>query len=330
MPGVEVKLQDIPQQDNLDITTALVKKAAKGMTGWKSPGKDKIQGYWIKNLSSLHERLAWQLQSVVEGYIPEWISQGRTSLIMKNIDIGRKVVTNYRPITCLSTTWKLLTSIISNAIYDHLSDNGLIPWKQKGCKRKSRGMKDQLLMDKMIMKYAKRKQRNLRMTWIDYNKAYDSVPHSWILRHMGLVGVATNITSFTEKAVKMWNTTLTINGETIGEVKIKRGIFQGDSLSPVLFIISLIPLTITLRAMNKGYKLDDIKVNHLLYMDNLKIYACSDKEMESLANMIRIFSEDISMEFGFEKCAKVSISKGILVATEIVNYHQVRKYENWK
>ena len=116
----------------------------------------------------------------------------------------------------------------------------------------------------MIMKHVKRKQRNLRMTWIDYKKAYNSVPHSWILRSMGLVGVATNITSFMEKAVKMWNTTLTINGETIGEVKIKRGIFQGDSLSPLLFIISLIPLTITLRAMNKGYKLDDIKVNHLL------------------------------------------------------------------
>ena len=142
------------------------------------------------------------------------------------------------------------------------------------------------------------------------------VPHSWILRSMGLVGVATNITSFMEKAVKMWNTTLTINGETIGEVQIKRGIFQGDSLSPLLFIISLIPLTMTHRAMNKGYKLDDIKVNHLLYMDDLKIYACSDKEMESLVNMIRIFSEDISMEFGFEKCAKVSSNKGKLVATE--------------
>ena len=168
----------------------------------------------------------------------------------------------------------------------------------------------------MIIKQAKRKQRNLRMTWIDYKKAYNLVPYSWILRSMGLVAVVTNIASFMEKAVKMWNATLTLNGETIGVVKIKRSFFQGDSLSPLLFIISLIPLTITLRAMNKGYKLDDIKVNHLLYMDDLKIYACSDKEMESLVNTIRIFSEDFSMEFGFEKCAKVSINNRKLVATE--------------
>ena len=72
----------------------------------------------------------------------------------------------------------------------------------------------------------KENKENLRMTWIYYKKAYDSVPHSWIVRCMGLVGVATNITLFMQKAVKMWNTTLTINGETIGEVKIKRGIFQ--------------------------------------------------------------------------------------------------------
>ena len=92
------------------------------------------------------------------------------------------------------------------------------------------------------------------MTWIDYKKGYDSVPHSSILRSMGLICVATNITSSMEKAVKMWNATLTINGENRGEVKIKWDIFQGDSLSLLLFITSLIPLTITLRTINKGYK----------------------------------------------------------------------------
>ena len=72
-------------------------------------------------------------------------------------------------------------------IYDHLADKGLIPWEQKRCKRKSRGMKDQLLTDKMIMRHAKRKQRNLRMIWIDYEKAYNLVPNSWIIKKYGPV-----------------------------------------------------------------------------------------------------------------------------------------------
>ena len=95
------------------------------MKNWKTPGKDKIHGYWIKNLTNLHERLAWQLQSVLKGNVPEWIVEGRTSLIRKNKNIDLKVVTNYRPITCLSTTWKRLTSIIANELYNHLAKKGL-------------------------------------------------------------------------------------------------------------------------------------------------------------------------------------------------------------
>ena len=92
-------------------------------------------------MTNLHERLAWQLQSVLEGTVMSlnaWIVEGRTSLIRKNKNIDPKVVTNYRPITCLSTTWKLLTSIIANELYNHLAEKGLIPWEQKGCKRDKR------------------------------------------------------------------------------------------------------------------------------------------------------------------------------------------------
>ena len=53
------------------------KNSSKKDENWKTPGKDKIHGYWIKNLTNLHERLAWQLQSVLEGNVPEWIVEGR-------------------------------------------------------------------------------------------------------------------------------------------------------------------------------------------------------------------------------------------------------------
>ena len=55
-------------------------------------------------------------------------------------------------------------------------------------------------------------------------------------------------------------------------MKIKRGIFQGDSLSPLLFVVCMIPLTEILRKAKAGYILDDIKVNNLLFMDDLKLF----------------------------------------------------------
>jgi hypothetical protein len=44
-----------------------------------------------------------------------------------------------------------------------------------------------------------------------------------------------------------WKTVLTASGKSLGEVEIKRGIFQGDSLSPLLFVVAMMPLTLLLK-----------------------------------------------------------------------------------
>jgi len=91
-------------------------------------------------------------------------------------------VTNYRPITCLSPIWKLLTSIFSQKIYNHLKSNDLLPDQKKGCGNKSRRTKHQLLIDKTIIRNCKQRKTGLAMGWVDYEKAFDMVPHSWILK----------------------------------------------------------------------------------------------------------------------------------------------------
>ena len=62
---------------------------------------------------------------------------------------------NFRPISCLPIMWKLATGIIADAMYDHLESSRLFPSEQKGCQRKSRGTKDQLLIDKLVSRIAK-------------------------------------------------------------------------------------------------------------------------------------------------------------------------------
>ena len=77
------------------------------------------------------------------------MTKGKTVLIMKDKEKGRDVK-NFRPITCLPLMWKLLTGVLSEEMYNHLEENELLPDEQKGCRKRSRGTKDQLLIDKMI------------------------------------------------------------------------------------------------------------------------------------------------------------------------------------
>ena len=108
---------------------------------------------------------------------PEWLCEGLTCLLAKSEETRNPK--NNRPITCLSTTYKILTSILENKTYPSLDENTLFPEEHKGCWRGSYACKDQLLINKMIYKSCKSACRNLSTSWIDYKKAFDSVPHDY-------------------------------------------------------------------------------------------------------------------------------------------------------
>ena len=112
--------------------------------------------------------------------------------------------------------------------------------------------------------------------------------------------------------MQTWKTQLIGGGDVLGTVDIKRGIFQGDSLSPLLFVMVMIPLSQRLNALNKGYQLkhEERKINHLLFMDDLKLYAKNDEQLEELVGVVKSYSDDIQMEFGLSKCAVLSVVKG--------------------
>ena len=99
--------------------------------------------------------------------------------------------------------------------------------------------------------------------------------------------------------MQTWRVELTAGGRRLAEAKIQRGIFQGDTLSPLVFIIAMMPLNHILRKCKAGYKLSRSQKNsnHQMYMDDIKLFAKNEKELETLIHAARIYSQDIGMEF---------------------------------
>ena len=78
-------MTETAKQRYIEMTSEDVKRKLDQTPNWKSPGLDGIQGYWLKNFSSLHERIAAQLdECVTTADIPEWMVESRTTLIMKD------------------------------------------------------------------------------------------------------------------------------------------------------------------------------------------------------------------------------------------------------
>ena len=97
----------------------------------------------------------------------------------------------------------------------------MLPEEQKGCRKGSRGTNDLLYIDRTVIKVVKSRNKNLEMAWIDYKKAYDILPHSWIRECLDLFGVAENINSLLVTSMDKWKVILCSENSELGEAEIK-------------------------------------------------------------------------------------------------------------
>lgn len=297
-----------------DVTSAI-----NSTNSWKAPGVDNIQNFWYKKFDSLHGALAEQLTHVIHHPkdMPAFLTLGSTYMLPKS-DLTEDPA-HYRPITCLPTLYKILTACITNKIYKHVEENNILAEEQKGCKRDHRGCKEQLVIDSVVLGQAQKEQRHIYTAFIDYKKAFDSVPHSWLIHVLQIYNVHPTIVAFLESISKQWRTNLHlqvgINQINTDEIYIRRGIFQGDSLSPLWFCLAMNPLSNMLNDTGYGFKIKanrntNYTISHLIYMDDIKLYATNKKQLNDLINISDTFSRDIYMEFGMDKCRTLNIEKG--------------------
>ena len=105
---------------------------------------------------------------------------------------------------------------------------------------------------------------------------------------------------------------MTANDEDQGEVEVKRGILQGDSLSPLLFILNMVPLSSIITKVNVCYKWwkRKYKLNSFLFKDDLKLHAKSEEQTNTLVKTVYMFKTNMGMEFGIKECGILTMTRG--------------------
>ena len=139
------------------------------------------------------------------------------------------------------------------------------------------------------------------MAWVDYKKAYDMVPHWRIKECLDLFRVAENINTLIVLIVNSmdkWRVILFAGNSDLGEVDIKRGVFQVDSFISFSFCFSIDLIKFDFKK-DQGRQAKKRLV--ILFSDDSKLYGANEKELDSLDQTIRIFGKDIGIEFGIEE-----------------------------
>ena len=157
---------------------------------------------------------------------------------------------------------------------------------------------------------------------VAYQKAFDSVPHKWLIKALELAKVPERIITAIKTLMKKWSTNVNIqSGATSVEskpIQYLHGIFQGDSLSVLLFVLCVNPLSYILNKL-PGYRIGkngnrSQNISHLFLIDDLKLFATNMNQMKLLLDQVTQFSNDIGMKFGQSKCPYMVVEKGKITA----------------
>ena len=114
-------------------------------------------------------------------------------------------------------------------------------------------------------------------------------------------------------------------------IQIRSGIFLGDSHSPLLFCIGLIPLTNELNRADCGYQVHgtERKISDLLYMDDLKLLSRNENESKNEIKIVQTISKDMNMNFDLEKCARICLKRGSVQSKMHVGSTFETTLKNW-
>ncbi len=221
---------------NIKITEEDVQKRLSKLKTSKSPGPDGLHPRVLKELSqTIAEPLKMLFQSALEeGVLPNDWRVAHVSPIYKK---GAKTnAGNYRPVSLTSVICKVMEGFVRDQVVAHMTANNLFTPHQHGFVA-GRSTVTQLLETIEYWSEAIDDGTGVDIAYLDFQKAFDSVPHKRLLRKLKSYGIAGNVYNWIEAFLSNCKQCVIINGAKSGLTAAVSGIPQGSVSGPILFTI---------------------------------------------------------------------------------------------
>ena len=232
------------------------------------------------------------------GLFPDQWRRNRTTLIPK---AGKDASdpNNYRPITISSLLARLYSGLLDSNLRKVVRNHD----RQKGFVQESGCAVNCTILDHVLC--AARKGQELTLCQLDISKAFDTIPHGAISPALRRAGVPREVAAAIDEMYKGINTTLGVSGSPV--INIKRGVKQGDPLSPLIFNCVMDDLIKELCGGTKGFRIGTEYVPVLAFADDLILLNPGADEAQRQLDTVANFLAKMEMSLSPAKCAATQI-----------------------
>lgn len=270
-----------------------VKKALFSIPSKKAPGPDGFSsGFYKQTWDYIGDEIsAAVLEFFESGKILQQINATNVTLVPKVR--CPKEVADFRPISCCNIIYKLISKLLADRLTEFLPE--LIDNTQSAFVKGRSITTNILLCQDIVRSYNRKSKKNCCLIKLDLKKAYDSLNWSFLLNILRAMNFPEKIFKWIELCLSTAKFSIVINGRPCGYFPAKRGLRQGDPISPYLFVIAMEFLSRKMKSLDTNplfkfhYKCKEMKIKHLEFADDLMFVCRADRN--SPLQMMAVFEE---------------------------------------
>ena len=290
---------------NQEIRESEIKKAVKSLKNGKAAGLDRVLIEHLKAISNSCKllRLLHKLfNDCLNAGVYPWNTTAITPLLKKGDPYNPD---NYRAIAVGSNIGKLFSSILLERLLTFRAMEHPDTPNQLGFKKGAQTVDHIFTINTCFEKYVKKGKKRLHTAFVDFRKAFDSVPRDALLWRLKEIGVTGRFFDCLEYMYKNSNARLKMAGKLSNKIPVETGTEQGHTLSPELFKIYVHSLSERLNNLDNldCPILDGNVITHLLWADDLVLMALDKQSLQRMLNELEVFCKDWGLEVNIKKTA---------------------------
>jgi hypothetical protein len=271
---------DIPAEKSVllekEVTEEEIRETLFSMKSNKAPGPD---GYTAEFFKAAWHIIGKEVVAAIKDFFNSGLllkEVNATILTLVPKKINPSAMGDFRPIACCNVIYKCITKIISNRMLPLMGN--LVSMNQSAFIPSRSISENVLLAQEIVRNYHKDKGKPRCTLKIDLMKAYDSVNWEFLICCLHCFGFPKKFVSWIKECVTSPKFFVCINGSLVGYFEGKKGLRQGDPLSPYLFVLAIEVLSKIMAATTgpgSSFKYHPncfkMKLTHLFFADDLLI-----------------------------------------------------------